>query len=76
MASQLPIHQHGFPMANDRVPERHIEIEDLERDNRTAFNNLRSIVSALRGIRKLENDLFDGNDNSKSDAASAGTGKT
>jgi hypothetical protein len=76
MVSQLLVHQHGFPMANDRVPERLIEIENLERDNEAAFSNLRSIVAALRGIRKLENDLLNGNDSSASDAVSAKPSKS
>jgi hypothetical protein len=47
-------------MSSDGAPERAIDIENLERDNGTAFSNLRSIVAALRGIRKLEDDLFNG----------------
>jgi len=62
-------------MPNDRVPERPLELEDLERDNETAFRNLRSIVAALRGIRRLEDDLFSGNDNSGSNAVSAKVSK-
>ena len=63
-------------MSSDGVPERAIDIEELERDNETAFSNLRSIVAGLRGLQKLENDLFNGNDESAADAASAGTGKS
>jgi hypothetical protein len=58
-------------MLDDWVPDRPIKIEDLERENQTAFSNLRSIIAALRGIRRLENDLFAGNDNSASDAVPA-----
>jgi hypothetical protein len=76
MVSQLLIHEHGFPMANDRVPVRPIEIEELERDDQTAFSNLHSILADSRGIRRLENDLFSGNDNSASDAVPAKPSKS
>ena len=44
-------------MLNERLPD----LEALEQENKIAFNNLRSIVAALRDIREIEDSLVDGN---------------
>ena len=76
MANQVLNDKRSAPMQDDLAPKQPVELGDLERENRNAFSNLRSIIAALRGLNKVEQELLAGNDDPPSAANAAKAGKS